>query len=343
MFDALFKCHTLACSFDKTATTGTIMYQLFILGFTAIILLILSRFKKRIGWHYLVMVLGAFIFEFFTAPMWLNSHLGNWAYIYHGVSWVLTLGLSSMTLAAVVLVDLFLPKIKEVGRYLLSTLILWPIMIFFEQLVVMLGIRGYAPETNAAFESTIIPSLNMSWLAVLYLPLLFLLIISFYKYFSFYLDKKLVVPMNKRRLLRNLLISLIGVFLFELLIHPMVINTGFPSWSYVYRDITFILTGGWVLVIWLSIWLVDKYFIHKTLVEKFVLYLTAAGIIIAPVESWLIHNGYRVYQPSTVANFSGFIVPGLNIPVEVIFATPFYLALVIAFIKYWAIILDNKI
>jgi hypothetical protein len=343
MFDFIFNCQTAACTFDKTSTAGTIWYQIFIFVATIVILLIASRFKKDILKHYLVMVIGAFIFEFFTAPMWLNLHLGNWAYIYHGVSWVLTLGLASMTLASVILIDNVLPKLKEAYKYLLSILILWPVIIIVEKFVVSLGIRGYAPETIKAFESTMVPMIGMSWLAILYLPLLFSLIIAFYKYFSFQLDKKPLVPMNKGKLVRNLIISLVGVLLFELLVGAMVDNVNFPSWSYIWRDISIILTGGWVLVIVIVTWLVDKYFINRSLYERFVLYLAFATVLVAPFEAWLIHTGRRVYLPSAVGNFSGFVVPALNIPVEVIFAVPFYLALVVAFIRYWAIIIDNKI
>lgn len=343
MFDSIFGCHTLACSFDKTPTAGTILYQLFILVATLVILLILYRFKKNILKHYFVMLLGAFIFEFFTAPMWLNIHLGNWAYIYHGVSWVLTMGLASMALAAVFLVDHVFPKLREAYKYIISILILWPVIVFVEKFVVKLGIRGYAPETIKAFDSTMIPALGMSWLAILYLPLLFSLIIAFYKYFSFSIDKKPLVPMNKGKWGRNLILSFIGVFLFELLVGAMVDNVNFPSWSYIWRDLTLILTGGWVLVILIATWLVDKYFINKTLVERFVLYLAFATVIVAPFEAWLIHSGRRVYLPSTVANFSGFTIPGFNIPVEIIFAIPFYLALAIAFTRYWATIFDNKL
>ncbi|MDD4803847.1 MAG: hypothetical protein PHN69_01615 [Candidatus Pacebacteria bacterium] len=343
MFDFIFNCKTVACSFDKTPTTGTILYQVFIFVATVVVLLITSRFKKNILKHYFVMVIGAFIFEFFTAPMWLNLHLGSWAYIYHGVSWVLTLGLASMALCAVIFVDNIFPKIKEAYKYILSILILWPVIIIVEKFVVDLGIRGYTPETIKAFDSTMIHTIGMSWLAILYLPLLFSLIIAFYKYFSFQLDNKPLVPMNKGKLFRNLIISLVGVLIFELLVGAMVDNINFPSWSYIWRDISIILSGTWVLVIAIVTWFVDKYFINKSLYEKFILYLAFATLIIAPFEAWLIHTGYRVYLPSAVGNFSGFVVPGLNIPVEVIFAVPFYLALVVSFIRYWAIIFDNKL
>jgi hypothetical protein len=61
------------------------------------------------------------------------------------------------------------------------------------------------------------------------------------------------------------------------------------------------------------------------------------------VESWLIVNGYRVYGPSAVNNFTGFVTPITNVPVEVAFAIPCYMALIIAFIRYWEIILDNRL
>lgn len=343
MLDFIFKCHTLACSFDKTPTTGTILYQLFIIIATVIILLILKKYKKNILLHYLVMVIGTFIFEFFTAPMWLNMHLGSWAYVYHGVSWVLTLGLATMSLAAVILVENVFPKIKEFNKYLITLVILWPVMTLVEWLVGSLNIRGYAPETLDAFNSVIIPGIGLSILTIVYLPIMFSLIIAFYKYFSFIIDKKVLLPINKTKYFRNLLISIIGVLLFEVLIHPMVANVGFPEWSYVYKDLSFLLTGGWVITIWITIWFVDKFFINRSIIDRFVLYLAYATIIIAPIEYWLISTGHRIYQPSTVANFSGFVIPGVGIPVEVLFAVPFYLALAIGFIKYCTTIFDNKL
>jgi hypothetical protein len=342
MLDFLYQCNTAACTFDKTPTQGTIIYQIFIIVATIVILYILSKFKKNILLHYLVMVIGTFIFEFFTAPMWINLHLGSWSYVYHGVSWVLTLGLATMTLSAVVLVEKLWSKIREYNKFALTILILWPVMTLIERLVGFLGIRGYSPETEAAFNSVIVPGINMSILSIFYLPVMFMLIVAFYKYISFVIDNKALVPMNKNKILRNIVISIVGVLLFELLINPMVANINFPSWSYIYRDVTFLLTGGWVIVIWLSIWFTDKFFIHKSVLERFVMYLAYATIIITPIEYWLMNTGHRVYQPSTVANFSGIVVPGLGVPVEVIFAVPFYLALAIGFIKYWAALLDNK-
>jgi hypothetical protein len=289
------------------------------------------------------MVMGAFIFEFFTGPMWLNYHLGTWGYVYHGVSLILTMGLASMALAAVVLVDHYLPKLREGYRYLISILALWPVMVLVEKLVIHLGIRGYAPETLNAFNSTMVPYIGMSWLAALYLPLLFCLIIAFYKYFAFAVDKTPLVPINKTKIIRNFIYTSIGVFLFELLVGAMVDNTNFPSWSYVWHDLTIILTTGWTIVIVFSSWFIEKFYMHKSIYARFIYTVVLGTIIIAPFESWLMHAGYRVYLPSTVANFSGFVAPWINVPVEVIFAVPFYLMLALTFSRYWEIVSDNKL
>ena len=61
-----------------------------------------------------------------------------------------------------------------------------------------------------------------------------------------------------------------------------------------------------------------------------------------PAELWLIASGYRVYGPSTVAAFTGFHIPFTNLPMEVAFGIPLYFALILSFVKYWEIILDNK-
>ncbi len=42
-------------------------------------------------------------------------------------------------------------------------------------------------------------------------------------------------------------------------------------------------------------------------------------------------------------DFSGFKTPITGVAVEVAFAIPCYLALIVGFIRYWEIVLDNKL
>jgi hypothetical protein len=168
------------------------------------------------------------------------------------------------------------------------------------------------------------------------------LVISFYKYWSLVLDDELVAPVKRKRWLVSFLISVLGILLFELMIEPMVMNANLPNWSYIYRDVSFLMTGLWVVLIWLAIYLVDRLFIHFDLVKRFVIYLGVIGLLVLPIETWFINQGYRLYGPSATANFSGFQTFISNVPIEVAFAIPLYLALVIAFVRYWEIVATQE-
>ena len=331
-----------ACTFDKTLTVPVMYYEIFI-ALATIVLLGLMIWKKKSLFHFFLMFIGVIIFETFTGPLWLNQHLGNFAYLYHGVSWVLSLGLTTMTYSVVWFVDSVWPKIKDCYRFFVYLGFLWPIMYFVERFVIDLDIRSYVPEVLLVVKSNSLPLINVSWQAMMYLPVFFALIIAFYKYLAFVLlDKKNILPINKANVIRNIIITFIGVFLFEIMIDPLVVNANLPSWSYFYRDVSIFLTGGWVIIIWLAIFLIDKFFINRSFFYRFIGYVLTITIITAPIEAWLIRNNYRIYGESASQGFSGLLFPLLNIPIEVVFAIPFYLALVFAFVRYWQVVLENN-
>ena len=329
----------LAHQFDKTPTSAITIFEVCVLTLSILALLVLAKYEKQIVKKFLMASLGIFIFEFFTSPMWNNYKMGAWAYTYQDVSWVLTVGWSSLVLSVVTCVDRFFSKWKEHKRFPLYLIILTMIVPILEWIIVRLGIRSYSPEVLESGG-------QLFWGVPLgvfyYVPVFMALVICFYRYSYFILLKTPVVPIKRRKWLRNLFISFVGVFLFEVMIEPMVVNAKLPQWSYVYHDISILLTGGWVVIVWLAINIVDKWWIHVDLLGKFLRYQFVIFLVTLPIESWLIGNGYRIYGASTVSAFSGFRVPIFQVPVEIAFAIPFYLALVVSFIKYWEIILDNE-
>jgi hypothetical protein len=338
IFEAYPKLSQL-CAFDKTASGGIIAFEVFIiLGWLAS-LFILPKFKDKIWQRYAIMAIGVFIFEFFTSPMWNNYHLGPWAYVYQDVSWILTIGWSALILSTVILVDHFLAQRREWQRFVFYLVALTILVFIFEAIVIGLGIRSYAPEVEAVLLGPRI--VNVPIEGFYYIPVFTALVISFYKYWSLVLDDELVAPVKKRKWLATLGISILGVLLFELMIEPMVVNANLPGWSYIYRDVSLLMTGLWVVIIWLSVYIVDRLFIHLNLVWRFLIYLGLIGLLVLPIEAWFINNGYRLYGPSAAANFTGFQTVVAQIPVEVAFAIPLYLALVIAFIRYWEIALGR--
>jgi hypothetical protein len=331
----------LACGFDRTPTPPVLLFQALLLAATAAGLWTVSRFRERTGLRFAVMALGVLIFELFTAPMWHNHHLGWWAYLYRDVSWVLTLGWSTLFLVVVELGDRLLPRWRAWRRFLLDLVVITLVALPLELLLVRLGVRGYAPEVR---EAAVGPWLGGVPLAFLYyVPVFAALVLGFYRYWSLVIDDALLIPVLRIRWGRGLLLAFLAVLLFELMVEPMVVNRGFPAWSYVHRDVSVLMSGLWVLVIAVTACLVYSLGAHQPIALRFLLALAIATAIALPIEYGLVAAGLREYGPSAVANFSGFTIPRLAAPVEIAFAIPCYLALVIAFIRYWEIVFDNRL
>jgi hypothetical protein len=329
------------CSFDKTPTVPIIIFELFVVAVFAGTLFVLPKIKDRIWLRFTVMAVGVLIFELFTAPMWNNHKMGKWAYLYHDISWVLTIGWTSLILSVVLLVDKLLPTVKEWQRFLLYLGILTVAIIPLEMLVVNIGIRSYSPEVQKAISGLFILGVPIEILY--YIPVFTGLIISFYKYWNFAIDDVPLVPLKRRKWLRDSIIAFTGIFLLEVMVEPMVQNQKLPQWSYIFHDISIIITGAWILIIAVTAILVGKFFSHFPLIYRFILALSITTFLAVPLESWLILNGFRVYSTSAQKFYTGVLMPVFNVPIEVAFAIPFYMALIIAFIRYWENLLDNNL
>jgi len=326
--------------FDVTPTVPIIIFEILVIAAVICLLFVISRYIKKVLLRFVVISLGILVFEFFTSPMWLNYRMGEWAYVYQDVSWILTIGWSIMVLSTIVFVDKIFPSLKEWKRFGIYLVVLTILVLIFESVVVRLGIRSYPPEVQAVTYGYFPFGAPVG--ALYYVPVFMALIIGFYKYWNFMIEGKALIPVKRRRWFQGLGITFIAMLLFEIMIDPMADNVGFPRWSYIYRDISILLVCVWVIIVWLTINLVDKVLIDKGLLKKFVGYLAVIFCIVLPIESWLMLSGHVVFSSTTRAGFSGFLIPLVNIPVEIAFAIPFYYALVVAFIKYWEILLYNR-
>ncbi len=326
---------------ERALTVPVLIFDLFVVGAAIAVFLLLNRFTDKLWLRAVVMTAGVFIFELFTAPMWINEHLGRWAYIYCDLSWILTLGWTAMILGVVVLVDRWLSHWSEPKRFAAYLGILLVLVTVAEMVVVGIGIRKYAPEVLETVSG--IYMLGVPIEILYYVPVFTALVIAFYKYWNFVIDDAALVPVKKRKWLRAIVIAFIAVFLFELVVEPMVKNEKFPEWSYVYNDITFLMTGMWVLLIAVAAVVIERITIGLSIPLRFAAALLLISALVLPIESWLIVNDYRVYGESAVMNFSGFKTPITGVPVEVAFAIPCYMALIVGFIRYWETVLDNRL
>ena len=329
------------CDFEKSITLQTGFFDVVVLGGSVVAFMLLRRIVDKLLLRFLITAIGVLAFELFTGPMWVNERLGRWAYIYHDVSWILTIGWTTLILSVVFLVDHYLSRWNEAKRFATYLGALLVLVIIAEIAVVGLGIRGYAPEVWQAVSG--ITMMGVPLEILYYVPVFTALVITFYKYWSFVIDDAALIPVKKRKWVRGIAIAFIGVFLFEVMVEPMVNNAKFPEWSYVYHDISFLMTGAWVLIIALSAIVVGRFLIHLSIPKRFAAALLIMSSILLPIESWLIVNGYRVYGESAVERFTGFTTPVTGVAVEVAFAIPCYLALIVCFIRYWEIVSDNRL
>jgi hypothetical protein len=215
--------------------------------------------------------------------------MGRYGYVYSDVSWVLTLGWSTMILGVVTVVDKRFVKKNEWQRFGIYIALLTILGYLAEAVVVNIGIREYSPEVLKLISG--IYFLGIPIEAAYYIPVFMALVIGFYKYWSLTIDKIAVVPVKKTRWLRNLFFSLIAVFMFEVVIDPMVVNANLPSWSYFYHDVSFLMTGLWIVVIWSTISVVENLFIHLDLTKRFLLYLFFTTFNMGQVQ-WQIFLGF---------------------------------------------------
>lgn len=323
-------------------TTGPILaFELVVIAAAVLTYLILRRSLSKLWLRAIVMASGVFLFELFTSPMWNNEHLGAWAYVYCDVSWILTLGWTTLLLAVVSLVDHWRPQWSALKRFATYLAILLPVVTIAEMSVVALGIRSYSPEVLQAVSGLFIAGVPLEILY--YIPVFTSLVIAFYKYWNLVIDQALLVPVKKRHWLRAILLAFIAVGLFELMVEPLVVNDRFPAWSYVYRDISIIYTGWRVLLIAIAAVVLDRFLIGRPIPLRFAAAVLLISALALPFEAWFIENGFRVYGSSAAANYTGFTVPLTDVPVEIAFAIPCYMSLIIGFIRYWEIVFDNRL
>jgi len=185
------------CGFDKTPTSAILFFEGVVLAAVGLGLGFLSRIQTRILPRFLVMAVGVFIFELFTAPMWHNHRLGVWAYVNRDVSWILTIGWSILFLSVVEVVDKLLPSWREWRRFILYLVVLTLLVLPLEVWVVGLGVRSYAPEVLEALVGGFVAGVPVE--LFYYVPVFAGLVIGFYKYWGFVLEDALLVPVKQIR------------------------------------------------------------------------------------------------------------------------------------------------
>jgi len=150
----------------------------------AILAIMKSSGQKDVMKKFGLMLIAVFLFQIMSEPMWVNSNLDSWAYLYGNVSWILTFGWASIFFLTFLIVDKGFKKMHEKNKFWLYLLVATIITVPAESLILKLGIRSYATLLSSTFSGLMIPLTQVPIEVLFAVPMISALIIPFYKYIS---------------------------------------------------------------------------------------------------------------------------------------------------------------
>ena len=159
------------------------LFELGVLVISLTFLVILRKIDKHILRKFGITFIAVLLFEYFTQPLWLNVNLEKWAYLYLDVSWIITVGWTTIILVSMSIVDLYFSKESELERFLFYFFPICFIGVLSEATVLYLGIRKYPAEIVQTLSGhTILGIVPVE--ALYYIPVFMALVISFSRYWE---------------------------------------------------------------------------------------------------------------------------------------------------------------
>jgi hypothetical protein len=172
-----------------------------------------------------------------------------------------------------------------------------------------------------------------------------MIVSNIYQVFIIALTIGLWIFMKKKgykNVTRKFILLFIGVLLFEFMTEPMWVISSLWSWTFIFRDISFILTLNWINAIMISILIVDYAFYDLPEKRRFWMYLLFVTGIMLPLEIFLNNVGILGHATELLARTAGINIPLSSIPIEAIFVLPIFGTLIITFYKYTNYLMDQK-
>jgi hypothetical protein len=159
-------------------------FELGVILLTILILVILKKSNEKIYKRFGLAVLAIFLFEYFTHPLWINSNLQPWAYLYLDVSWIITLCWADLILVSMAIGEYMMPKAKEWKQFLSTLALITVSGLYLEWLFLRLGIRQYPDVIKGYLASSIRIGNVVPIIELMYIPTFMALIIGFVRYWE---------------------------------------------------------------------------------------------------------------------------------------------------------------
>lgn len=144
---------------------------------------------------------------------------------------------------------------------------------------------------------------------------------------------------NKTLLLRFGL-SFVGVLIFEYFTQALWLNKNLESWTYLYLDVSWVITLGWAILVTLSLNIGDVLGRKSKEWQRFTISLAVVSLAGIFGEFIVRLLGIREYASAVYEILSGYTILKY-IPLEALYYIPFFMTLIISFVRYWEIILQK--
>ena len=144
------------------------------------------------------------------------------------------------------------------------------------------------------------------------------------------------------RVFRRFGFAFIGVLLFQYFTQALWLNVNLEPWAYLYLDVSWILTVGWAGILVVCMGVIELYFPKLSEGKKYLLSVISIGIVGFFAEWVVVGLGIRAYPPAVMEGLSGILLGYGKVPIEALYYIPVFMALMVAFVRYWEISFDAK-
>lgn len=141
---------------------------------------------------------------------------------------------------------------------------------------------------------------------------------------------------------RRFFFAFVAVYLFQYFTQALWLNQNLEPWAYLYLDVSWILTVGWAGIIVTSMKLIDLYFPRLPEGVRYIFQVIIIGLIGFLAEWVVVGLGIRHYPSAVREIFSGVMLGYGKVPIEALYYIPVFMALMVAFVRYWEIAMDSR-
>ena len=335
--------------FSRELTTQALQFEVWLfIVLVAMFAYGMANYKFFV-WKFLSLAVGVFFFEGISWALWINSNLGESAYIHNDISWVMTLAWASIIMFVKMAYDTFQKKlpwvlsrtklkklehfelIKEFTLITVISSVLWWIFVMYLKSI---WVFSYSPEIQVLVESGT-QVFGRPLEAIVYLPVFIFTVYSFFKYWELAIHNKHLFDDYKVSLSKDILISIITISLIWYLVHPIIL---------IENIFIFILLVIWYVINLLITWFVISKFSDVSLFMRFIswtfIFTTLGSLVISFfVKYWYIDFSQSIKDTYTVNTIQ---MPYMHITDVEFSGILLFSYLMIAMTKYFKIITDNK-